>query len=119
MKLRHAALLWLLFGALFMRGALPTGTMLSLSGEQGLSVVLCNAQGAVTKISLDDSTPLSQHGDTCPFALALSLAGGAPALPAALALVSASSFVAIERYTSVRFSPSRPYAARAPPSIHV
>ena len=113
-NLRHAVVLWLLFASLFARGMLPAGTMLSFNGQH-LDVVLCNAQAGHAALQIDLATGASTHADSCPFALALSMAGVASAAIPLLTFAYAQHHAVTPETLAAAVSFLSPYPARGPP----
>ncbi len=113
-NLRHAVVLWLLFAALFARGMLPAGTMLSFNGQH-LDVVLCNAQAGHAAQRIDIGPGAGTHADSCPFALALSMAGVVSATIPLLTFAYAQYLAVTPATVAAAVSFFSPYPARGPP----
>jgi len=78
---RRLALLWLLLAGLFVRGLIAPGYMPQI-GPEGVSIVLCTPAGAKTVWLADEMADhAAQQDQSCPFALALGLAGFAASAP--------------------------------------
>ena len=117
LKSRHAAMLWLLFMALFARGMLPSGTMLAFGG-QSVSVVLCTPFGAQTQALDKSGSPLkSMHGETCPFGFALSMAAAPAVVAVELPQPAVYTFGLVSSALNTHARPFEHYSARAPPLV--
>lgn len=115
MKTRHAAVLWLLFMALFARGMLPSGTMLAFGADK-VSVILCTSQGALTQALDKNGQPLkSHHGETCPFGFALSMAAAPSTAMPAVPQIAVSNLAPRIQVQAASATPRSSYSARAPP----